>query len=744
MAKIFDVQSDIHESPNRNNHDLMHKRHMTGKFGYIYPFLSQPVVPTDEWEIDTAIGVNLMPMWYPTQTNMRFIVHYFFVPYRIMYKDWKNYSNGLDDNAVLPYHDVDSSWFKTGTLADYLGIPTNFVTFDGFDLVLQTQEARTSPYFTQVRIHDVVYARLPQLVGDSYDTGAIASTILDFNIQHSNSWSNASGLAKAVGFPVLSPIAPIKPTDTIFPDGAYIRIQTSLTFDVSSGIDFKILFFGSQEELPLARWDTSKLRLIGLEDFGSYTNYEAFNQSHSFQASIWNHYVSLAPYVYVVVVAVHPNDTVGISGITNTGSLVGYFGYKVPEGFSLSLSSYPSLNPWCKENNSEDKDYLTAFDARAYEMIYNSFYRNSHGNQPFVVDGDTKYNEYLPSDAGDADNYRYVLHKRNWELDAYTSCMPSPQQGNAPLVGVTLDGTIQVRHEDGSVSTAQLRDLQDGQGIEVVRSNIANAEDARTIISMASSGMTIADFRQGNALQRFLEQSLRSGFRYADFIYGHFGKSPSHQELDMPVFLGGYTQIIDVNKVTNVTASEDAKLGQFAGSAASFGSSSHKIHHYFDDYGVVMGLMMLVPDPAYSQILPKHFLYRNRLDFYFPQFAQLGLQPINYSEICPVQSHAEFVAGDTSHKLTDTFGYQRPNHELVWIPDSVHGLFRTSLSGSVIQRRFSTRPELSDEFLTINPNECNDIFSVIEDDDDTWIGQIVVDIKAKRPVPHVVVPSLGR
>ena len=100
MAKIFDVNSDVHESPNRNTFDLQHKRHMTGKAGIIYPFFCQPVVPTDSFEIDTAIGANLMPMWYPTQSNMRFIVHYFYVPYRIMHDDWKNQLEGLEQEIL--------------------------------------------------------------------------------------------------------------------------------------------------------------------------------------------------------------------------------------------------------------------------------------------------------------------------------------------------------------------------------------------------------------------------------------------------------------------------------------------------------------------------------------------------------------------------------------------------------------------------------------------------------------------
>lgn len=143
-------------------------------------------------------------------------------------------------------------------------------------------------------------------------------------------------------------------------------------------------------------------------------------------------------------------------------------------------------------------------------------------------------------------------------------------------------------------------------------------------------------------------------------------------------------------------------------------------------------------------MLPKHFTYNNRLDFYFPEFSQLGLQPVTYEEVCPIQSYAEYSAGDSSKLLTDTFGYQRPNHDLVWLPDTCHGLFRTHLKDSVINRRFGYRPTLGDNFLRIKPEDCNSIFSVIQPDEDVWTGQILVNITAQRPIPRIVIPSLGR
>ena len=67
MANIFKQQLDVNQHPNRSNFDLTHKVHGSYKPGVLYPFLSKYVVPTDTFEIDTAVGMQCMPMPFPTQ-----------------------------------------------------------------------------------------------------------------------------------------------------------------------------------------------------------------------------------------------------------------------------------------------------------------------------------------------------------------------------------------------------------------------------------------------------------------------------------------------------------------------------------------------------------------------------------------------------------------------------------------------------------------------------------------------------
>lgn len=755
MAKIFAKQSEIHQSPNRNNHDLSHRVHLTGKFGVITPFLCMETVPTDVFELDTAIGVNLNPLWYPTQSPMRFIVHYFYVPKRLLMKDWKNYLQGLPDNATgqneieYPYLDHENTFYKTGSLADYLNVPTNFQLPTNQYLASCRADTATPNYlpastitmltnnisvFSDFKQLSVVYSQLASgniiaqsngtLVLPSYLPVTVGSLVDDrFAYKISGTVYNYSTSAASTsvtiyyGYMLVGSYTPISSTDQLAAFGTHILFARAISQQVSAGtINASSSYTINSPRVEMTPGDL-----------------DIINQQISFFQKTYGYF-----YLVPLISVKGTNGNVGFKS-TNTWTIQLQFAART----TVEISDVSDACPYYSSHNTTDTVKVSALQFRAYEMIYNSFYRNHHGVQPFQVRGITQYNNYLPTDGNGADNTAYVLHTRNWELDAYTSCLDSPQQGVAPVIAVDSLGRMTITDPDGTRSHVSLEDNRDGSdGVTVTDVDLANPEHAAVMTRIATSGLSIADFRQGNALQNFLEQSLRTGYRYVDFIFGHFGKSPSHAELDMPVFLGGYTQVVDTNKVTNVSASNtQVMLGEYAGTASSFGANKHRIKRYFDDYGYVLGLMTLVPDPAYSSILPKQFIKHGRLDEYFPEFSQLGLQPITYEEICPIQSHA---AGNVGEYLTDTFGYQRPYHDLVWHPDTVHGQFRQSLSGSVIQRRFALRPELIDDFLRIHPEECNSIFSVTDKDLDIYSGQVVIRIRAKRPVPAVVIPTLGR
>lgn len=780
MAKIFSQQAELNNHPQRNNFDLSHKIHMTGKMGTLYPTFCKPVVPGDSFKIDSGCAFNFMPMPYPTQTRMRFIQHFFYVRNKNIWSNWENWLQGLPDNdtgqdIVPPYIDQPASFYKTGSLADFLGIPTTFQypldsinsvarlmpngVLDGFSGVISIPlDSNNNPdinAFIQgdVSMYDATNPNKHYIVG-------FPST--PFSVKINSDRFSFFSLFSGTRFRFGNPLEELGDKPLSF------RVFLLNTF-LGNGVDYSnSLNFSS----------TIGGLIASFEDLGFTSALTVMNQNTSQSARIegrlsdsivtrvndsldqgYSPVLIFVPYVIMSTNSslpinerykrfdVSPYNISGEIYSSSSFSSQSYFESSLPmNNNQVDIDSMLISNPYYSSSNQdEDTIKVSALPFRAYESVYNAFYRNQNGNQPFMIDGKTQYNKYNTTIGDGVDTTPYSLMQRNWELDAYTSCLPSPQQGQAPVVGITALGRVTiVDPETGVTTTAQATDTPNGMQFTDV--NIGEESHQKYLVNLASSGITINDFRQVNSLQRFLETNIRKGFRYVDFIEGHFGTRIKDSIMDMPEFIGGFSQTVDVNMVTNTTAQKDGDvelLGSYGGQASAFGGTQHSINHYCDDYGFIIGIMCLVPEPTYSQILPKHFNVKQPLDYYFPEFAQIGLQPITYEEVCPVQSHYMHSI-DSTKKLTDVFGYQRPNHDMVWFPDTLHGEFRKSFNKFIVNRVYSSRPELGNDFLVIKPEETNSIFNYMAPDNDVFVGQVAYSVKAKRPVPRIVIPALGR
>ncbi|UPW41726.1 major capsid protein [Peromfec virus RodF8_9] len=390
---------------------------------------------------------------------------------------------------------------------------------------------------------------------------------------------------------------------------------------------------------------------------------------------------------------------------------------------------------------------LNALPFRAYEQIYNAFFRDERNN-PMLINNKPYYDKYLQSTDGGADANTYSIHQRNWEQDFLTTALPSPQQGDAPLVGISATGVMTLSDEDGNVYQAMAQTADDNDTI-IGASFIQTNQDgsaipqnvARSLVSYATSGISINDFRNVNALQRYLETNLRRGLKYRDLVAARWGVNISYSEMNMPEFIGGMTEYINsvqVNQQSETTDSEP--LGSYAGQLYCQGKQKHKIRHFCDEAGFIIGVISVVPVPVYSQLLPKIFTKFDQLDFFNPEFGHIGMQPIPMKEVAPLQ-----VALNNGN-LDETFGYQRAWYDYLGRVDEVHGQFRSSLRDFVMYRTFDGIPRLSTDFLLVDNTPLDNVFSVQRDADgnsvDKILGQIYVDCVTRRPIPRYGIPKL--
>jgi hypothetical protein len=148
-----------------------------------------------------------------------------------------------------------------------------------------------------------------------------------------------------------------------------------------------------------------------------------------------------------------------------------------------------------------------------------------------------------------------------------------------------------------------------------------------------------------------------------------------------------------------------------------------------------MGIMSVLPRTAYYQGLPKHFLKDDKFDFYWPELAHLGEQPVQNQEVW-----LEDTSGNQEN--TDwreaTFGYQQRYAEYKYARDNVHGDFRTTLDFWHMARDFANRPALNESFVESIPTPR--IFANLNGDK-MWC-QLFNRLVARRPMPYFADPRL--
>jgi hypothetical protein len=369
----------------------------------------------------------------------------------------------------------------------------------------------------------------------------------------------------------------------------------------------------------------------------------------------------------------------------------------------------------------------------------------------------------IPSYEGGADSYPYELRYANWEKDFLTTAVQSPQQGNAPLVGITTyEQSSVVANESGEPTTVKQTkvamvdeegkryslefesdsdELKDVKYVEL--DNGTTVRSARSLFDLVTSGISITDLRNVNAYQKFLELNMRKGYSYKEIIEGRFDVKVRYADLLLPEFFGGFSRDINMNAITQTVDKDDANTGSYkdalgsqAGVGYFRGGTDANIECFCDEESIIMGLLVITPLPVYTQLLPKHFLYRGLLDHFNPEFNNISFQPITYKEVCPIQAYNE-----NPDLLTDTFGYQRAWYEYCQRYDQAHGLFRTDLSNFLMHRVFNQKPELAQSFLIVDPDQVTDVFSVTETTDKVY-GQILLDCTVKLPVARVAIPRL--
>lgn len=433
-------------------------------------------------------------------------------------------------------------------------------------------------------------------------------------------------------------------------------------------------------------------------------------------------------------------------GLVKDGSLWDYLGLPSIGKIGSIVDPNPSPNSVFVPDNYT----VSALPFRAYQMIYNEYYRDQNLTEPIPFS--------LGSDAS-ADRFNLLsLRRRAWEKDYFTSALPWLQRGpevTVPIGGsfgnVVLDtsnpnnvqkfvtaggGTNPLQGNNFLVGAPGLGQgkLRFGQssGQPVVDTDLYLDPNGSLKVEVSDNGgISIQDLRTSNALQRWFERNARGGSRYIEQILAHFGVRSSDARLQRPQFLGGGKMPIAVSEVLQTSqTTESSPQANMSGHGISAGVNNG-FKHYFEEHGYVIGLMSIMPRTGYQQGVPRDFTKFDNMDFYFPEFAHLSEQEIKNQEL--------YVSDDPTYN-EGTFGYTPRYAEYKYHESEAHGDFRGNMSFWHLNRIFEDKPNLNTTFVECNPS--NRVFATSKTRDDKFWVQIYQDVKALRLMPKYGTPML--
>lgn len=429
------------------------------------------------------------------------------------------------------------------------------------------------------------------------------------------------------------------------------------------------------------------------------------------------------------------------------GTIADHFGLRTnTPGISVSALPFRAyaliVNEWFRDQNLQDPAYLSLDETTQTGTNGSNYITDiQNGGMPFNVG---KYHDY------------------------FTSALPEPQKGpdvmlplgtSAPVYGTGGDlqfagtpGTNLVIRTKGTYGEDQTGTLdiwnrgkqtqEQTVGLSLATKEANKTPSIYTDLTQATAAK-INDLRQAIAIQHLYETDARGGTRYREIIKAHFGVVSPDARQQVPEFLGGIKTPLNVDQVvqTSGTQTENGTQTTPQGNVTGFthaGDTGALFTKSFTEHTIVMVLACVRTLHTYQQGIERMWFKKKRLDFYWPEFANLGEQAILNQEI--------FAQGTDKDK--EAFGYQEPWAEYRYKPSIITGELRSDYEQTLDSwhygDNYSKLPTLSNEWIQETKNNVDRTLAVQSSVADQFILDIAFKLECTRPMPVYGIPGLDK
>lgn len=432
--------------------------------------------------------------------------------------------------------------------------------------------------------------------------------------------------------------------------------------------------------------------------------------------------------------------TTAPSGGWNVGTLADYFG--IPTGVAnLQVNSLPF---------------------RAYAKIWNEWFRDENLQQPVTMSktDTTTAGSNTGTNLTDAEAGGLPLKVCKYK-DYFTSCLPSPQKGQA--VNLPLNGPAKVKlYNDRNLTETFKKSIEfisssnvepgmyntgyvggDFKNSVTVVNGKDEDEDNETSATAylgadlsSVTATTINELRQAIAVQHILERDARTGTRYKEYLQGAWGVTSPDARLDRSEYIGGYRLPININQVIQTSAT-DTTSPQGNTAAFSMTTMSRNMATYSaTEHGFIIGLAAVRVDHSYQQGLPRMWTRSTRFSYYDPMLANLGEQAVLNQEI--------YAQGNA--KDEEVFGYQEAWADYRYRTNMITGEMRSTYSKTLDAWHYADKydklPTLSSDWIKEGMENIDRTIAVQSEKSRQFICNFYFDQTWTRAMPIYSLPGL--
>lgn len=304
----------------------------------------------------------------------------------------------------------------------------------------------------------------------------------------------------------------------------------------------------------------------------------------------------------------------------------------------------------------------------AYQKVYFDFFSNSQWEKHLAYSYNVDYWDGTSQLTVVPDMLK--LRYANYPKDYFMGVLPNSQYGSvailSPLDRTLPSNVILARATDG-VSNSSVRNPSGGNTVQTTSSNSTNS-DRLLRVNTDLSALTV---RATEYLQRWKEVVQFSSKDYSDQMAAQFGiKAPEYMG-NRSHYIGGWSNVININEVLNTNLTADNSQAVIAGKGVGSNSGHTITYDCGAEHQVIICVYHAVPLVDWNLTGQNPQLTVSSIsDFPQPAFDQLGMQAVPGLNL----------HNNPSRSVSTSIGYNLRYWQWKSNIDTVHAGFRSGLA----------------------------------------------------------------